>query len=57
MNDQGFLINASRCFVIPSFRKSKMPDEGFGLSWELATKSKNLQNRLGNRLAGFDTDA
>ena len=46
MNDQGFLINASRCFVIPSFRKSKMPDEGFGLSRKLATKSKNLQNRL-----------
>ena len=45
MNDQGFLINASRCFVIPSFRKSKMPDEGFGLSRKLATKSKNLQNR------------
>ncbi|MFR4802440.1 MAG: hypothetical protein ACLT98_03355 [Eggerthellaceae bacterium] len=57
MNDQGFLINASRCFVIPSFRKSKMPDEGFGLSRKLATKSKNLQNRLGNRPAGSNADA
>ncbi|EQI13679.1 hypothetical protein [Eggerthella lenta] len=57
MSDQGFLISASARFVIPFCRKSKMPGEGFGLSWELATKSKNLQNRLGNRLAGFDTDA
>ena len=45
MSDQGFLISASARFVIPFCRKSKMPGEGFGLSWELATKSKNLQNR------------
>lgn len=57
MSDQGFLISVSERFDIPFCCKSKMPDEGFGLLWELATKSKNLQNRIGNRLAGFDTDA
>lgn len=57
MSDQGFLISASARFVIPFCRKSKMPGEGFGLSWELATKSKKpcQEPRLGNRLAGFDT--